>query len=254
MHWFSDSLTHWTEWCEVFELSSTAAHAVGDRKAEAVHLNYLSWALDYCVGRYEESVECALKAYDVARDIGDLGQQAWSLNYAASAVRWIPDSWERAAGYAREALALFKAAGDWNGYPQAAIFTGDCLRNLGRPEESLRHDQELLRELRDPAYEGSAYLRRTVTGLTLGRIGKDHMALGDWRAAVDPLRESMALLRAQNIPLGVSNSAFDLGTALKELDDTLGAREAFEEALAGYEALGDERADVARKEIVDLGA
>jgi hypothetical protein len=62
LHWFSDLVVHWDDWVELFELSSGAARALGDRYAEIVHLNYLAWALGACQGRFQDSVDRAMRA------------------------------------------------------------------------------------------------------------------------------------------------------------------------------------------------
>jgi tetratricopeptide (TPR) repeat protein/transcriptional regulator with XRE-family HTH domain len=250
MHWFSDRLAHWSEWREVFEMSSRAARAMGDRGTEAVHVNYLAWALSRCEGRHEDSVECALEAYELARAEEDLSQQAWALQYAGTGSLRLPE-YERAATYLRQAIDLFRAAGDWDGYPQAAGAYGDCLRSLGRLEDALRQHVSLLDELNAPDYPGSTSVRNFTVAATLSRIGVDRAALGDWRKAADHLRESIPLLR-KYAPFLVSVRSQDLGMALRELGDMVGAREAFEDALAEYLAIGDDRAEDVRKMIADL--
>jgi tetratricopeptide (TPR) repeat protein/transcriptional regulator with XRE-family HTH domain len=250
MHWFSDRLAHWSEWREVFEMSSRAAHAIGDRGIETIHVNYLAWALSRCEGRHEDSVECALRAYELARAQQDLSQQAWALQYAGVASSRLPEC-EHAATYLRQAIDLFKAAGDWDGYPQAAGIYGDCLRSLSRFDDALRQHVSLLNELNAPDYPGSSYVRDATVAVTLGRIGVDHAALGNWREAADHLRESIPLLRTHIPPLAGDRS-HQLGIALRELGDIDGAREAFEDALADYLAIGDDRADEVRKMIADL--
>ncbi|MFC7648349.1 hypothetical protein ACFQX6_53830 [Streptosporangium lutulentum] len=52
--WFADIWKRWEHWREVFELSSHAARAMGDRLQEAVLLNHLSEVLTVCEGRREE--------------------------------------------------------------------------------------------------------------------------------------------------------------------------------------------------------
>ncbi|MFC7646196.1 NB-ARC domain-containing protein [Streptosporangium lutulentum] len=68
MHWFSDHWIAWGHWSEVFELSAGAAHALGDPRREAVHLNLLCWALSACEGRNEEGEATALRALELARE------------------------------------------------------------------------------------------------------------------------------------------------------------------------------------------
>ncbi|GLY77526.1 ATP-binding protein [Actinoallomurus iriomotensis] len=252
LHWFSDLVVHWDDWVELFELSSGAARALGDRHAEIVHLNYLAWALCACQGRFQDSVDRAMRAYELAVEEGDLREQGWALQYAGLALRRIPGSLEAAADHTREAIARFEAAEEWDGRRQAMSAYGDVLRFLGRPREALAQHRALLEELRDPAYRGGPFLRRTTLALVLARLGADHAALGEWRAAADSLRESIPLLRTQGGPLWVGDRSHDLGVALRELGEAEAARKAFEEALACYAAIGDERAESVRAEIAAL--
>ena len=253
MHWFSDRLVHWGVWREVFELSSGAAHAMGDRHAEAVHLNYLAWALSFCEGRHQDGADCALRAHDLARELGDLSQQAWALQYAGLALRNVSGTSDRVAAYAREAVALFQAAGEWDGYFQGMGAFGDSLRYLGRPEEALRHHLVLLAELRDPAGKGTAYLRQATMGRTLARIGAGHAACGNWRDAAASLRECLPLVREYGSAADVADRCYELAQALRELGDIPATLAALNDALAGYRSLGDERAETVSKEIASLG-
>jgi transcriptional regulator with XRE-family HTH domain len=251
MHWFSDRLVHWSEWREVFELSSKAAHAMGDRRIEAVHVNYLAWALSHCEGRNNESVEVALHAGEHARAEGDVGQEGWAWQYAGTALMGMSE-WERASGYTSKAVELLRAAEDWDGYPQAAAAYGDCLRYLGRSKEALQEHLALLAEVDAPDYPGSPYPRLATVARMQGRLGADYAALGDWRAAADHFRRAIPLLRVHSSPVQVSIRSFELGVALRELGDLTGAREAFEVALDLYVTIGDDRADDARKAIEAL--
>jgi transcriptional regulator with XRE-family HTH domain/tetratricopeptide (TPR) repeat protein len=136
MHWFSDRWTHWPHWSEVYGRSAAAARALGDRRLEAVHLNYLAWARAGCDGDFRGGADTALAAYEVAAGIGDLGQQAWAMNYAANAYFGVPDP-VRGLDAARRSAALFERAADWDGYAQAEAALGEHLRRLGRPEEAI---------------------------------------------------------------------------------------------------------------------
>jgi transcriptional regulator with XRE-family HTH domain/tetratricopeptide (TPR) repeat protein len=254
MHWFSDRWLHWGYWHEVFGLSHEAAHAMGDRRAEAVHLNYFAWALASCEGRYAESADRALEALALARAAGDLGQQGWALDYAARATLQLHDV-ERAAGYAREAAALFDAAGDADGYPQAVAVLCDCLRRLDRPREALQHNLTLLNTLRDPEFAISPNVRELSLGSTLARIARDKAALGRWPEAVDHFREAIPHLGHRGALFGVNPALCDLGRALREIGEMAAAREAFEEAIIGYLATGE--ADTAaeiRRELSECDA
>jgi tetratricopeptide (TPR) repeat protein/transcriptional regulator with XRE-family HTH domain len=254
MHWFSDRWIHWGHWPEVYGMSRDAAHAMGDRAAEAVHLNYVAWACAVCEGRYDESVEHSLRALELARDAGDLKEQAWSLNYAAWALVRITD-FDRAVGYARQAVALFQEVGDWDGYPQGMGVLGDCLRGLGRLEETLRHYLAMVDTLRDPSYGASPNIRQLSLGLTLGRVGRAYLELDRLPEAAEAYREAIPLLRGQGILNAVAIAAQALAAVFRRLDRPADARAALEESLTCYLAIGETNlATEIRKELADLEA
>jgi tetratricopeptide (TPR) repeat protein/transcriptional regulator with XRE-family HTH domain len=233
MHWFSDRWMYWGHWHEVFALSSDSARASGDPRAEVVHLNYLAWALSACESRHGDSIDVALQAFALARATGDVDQQGWALTYASWAARDLPDL-ERAAGYAAEAAALFQMSGDKGGYPQAKAILGDCLRNLGRPDEALRHHRELLAVLRDPEYGAASNITEMSVGMTLSRIGRDLAAMGRPQEAVGHFLQALPLLRRHHLSFGITTVLHDLGRAQRELGEFGRARASLREAAELY--------------------
>ncbi|MFI7470145.1 tetratricopeptide repeat protein [Nonomuraea sp. NPDC049646] len=253
MHWFSDQWIHWEHWPEIFGLSAAAAHAMDDRKQEAVHLNYLSWARTHCQARYDEAEATALRALELARGVGDLRQQGWALIYAAWALWGRNDrvSDETALDHLRQAAELFPEAGDREGYAQALIGAGHCLNRLGRVEDAVRHNLALVDRLRDPAFGGSPDLVGQALAMVLDQVGDGYRALGRWQEAADHYREA---LREMRVPIGraMATSLTKLGRALVELEQVEAAREAFKEALELYEAAGD--TDRAAQVLAELDA
>ncbi|WP_421106741.1 helix-turn-helix domain-containing protein [Streptomyces sp. NEAU-S77] len=248
MHWFSDRWVHWGHWHEVFGLSSRAAAALGDARLEAVHLNYLAWALTDCEGRHADSLRTALRAHDLAESAGAPGQQGWALVYAASAALASQD-WQNCAEYAERAAAYFRAAGDDDGYPQAMAVWGDSLLCLGRPQEALEQHRALLTVLRDPQFGGSPYVREASTALTLGRIGTARAALGQWSEAVDHFRQALPVLRRFELSSFATLYLARLGWALRRLGDAREAGRAFLEAADLHESMAEtQEADALRRE------
>ncbi|MFI7692681.1 ATP-binding protein [Nonomuraea sp. NPDC049655] len=241
MHWFSDLWMHWGYWPEVFELSSGAARETGDRLQEAVHLNYLSWARTYCQGRYDEGERTALRALELAREVGDVRQQGWALTYATWAL-WGRDdrrATETGLEHARRAAECFRQAGDPEGYAQAMLSVGNGLRRLGRIEEAVRHGLELLERLRDPAFGGTPVIVAHAVGAALDLLSDGYFALGRWQEAADHYREALVELRKRPINRATAQTLTNLGRALVELGRREAAREAFQEALELYEASAD---------------
>lgn len=241
MHWFSDLWMHWGHWPEVFALSAAAARAMGDPGLEAVHLNYLSWAQTYCQARYDEAEATALRALELARDIGDVRQQGWALIYATWSL-WARDdqqSKESGMSHTRRAAECFRQVGDMDGYAQAMMSIGNCLRRLGRVEESVRHNLALLDRLRDPSFGGSPAIVSQAVGSTLDLVGDGYFALGCWQEAADHYRQALREMRERPISRVMATSLTGLGRALVRLEQVEQAREAFREAVELYESAGD---------------
>ncbi|MDP4509292.1 ATP-binding protein [Nonomuraea turcica] len=253
MHWFSDQWIPWGHWREVFDLSSSAARAMGDRLQEAVHLNYLSWALHRCEGRAEDAEAAALRALDLAREVGDVRQQGWALVYATWAIRDDPANLERELDYIRRAADLLLQAGDLEGYPQAMTAYTSALRRAGRVEEAVERCLELVTMLRDPGYGGSPAIVSFSLGTALGRLGSAYLALERWEEAVDAFQQALPELRAHPIALALGGTQRGLGTALRQVGRVEEARHALTEAVRLFEASGDtEPAAEARRELEAL--
>ncbi|TYB64762.1 tetratricopeptide repeat protein [Nonomuraea sp. PA05] len=241
MHWFSDLWMHWGHWPEVFGLSSRAARAMGDPVQEAAHLNYLSWAQTYCLARYGEAEATALRALELARRSGDVRQQGWSLTYATWAL-WGRDDQpgkETALEHSRRSAECFEQAGDADGHAQALVGVGNCLRRLGRLEESLRHCLATVERLRDPSFGGSPAITNHAIGAALDVVGESYLQLGRWQEAADHYQQALSELRTRPIGRALALSLTNLGQALVRLGRPGAAREAFAEAVELYEAAAD---------------
>ncbi|SNT61068.1 Predicted ATPase [Streptosporangium subroseum] len=239
MEWFCDQWVLWGHWREVFELSSSAARARGDRLQEAAHLNYLSWALTVREGRKEEGEATALRALEAAREVGDVRQQGLALRIAAVAVRYDLATLERELDYSRRGADLLLQAGDLEGYPAAMASHIGALRWGGRVEEALEGNLELVATLRDPAYGGSPAHVTYGLGAALAELGSVYVALERWEEAVDAIQEALPKLHAHPIAVSLGVTQRDLGIALWRLGRVEQARQALTEALRQLEKAGD---------------
>jgi hypothetical protein len=84
MHWYSDIAPFRRPWTEVFQLGLTSARAIGDRAAELTCLSFCGWALYYCDLQLDQAAAVLDQAVQLAEELGELGQQAWSLSYLGS--------------------------------------------------------------------------------------------------------------------------------------------------------------------------
>ena len=146
MHWFSDTMVFWTGWYEVYGLSRAAAARLPDRHQEVTHLNYHAWAAIHAARRPEEGAEIAMAAYQLAVEIGDRKEQAWSLTYAGTAWRFAGRPEQSLPAY-RQAQQLSRAVGDHDPYVQHFQGLGLVLAALGRHEEALEMYRSTVREV-----------------------------------------------------------------------------------------------------------
>ncbi|MEY9907197.1 transcriptional regulator with XRE-family HTH domain/tetratricopeptide (TPR) repeat protein [Catenulispora sp. MAP12-49] len=133
-HWFSDHWPQWPHWHELFALAAEAAEQMGDAVAQATQLNYLSWAQGV---RWEQqlSAQTALRAARIAEQAGDVRQQAWGLQYAASAL--VAQDPAASLSYVRQAERLFVRLGDWEGHLQSLHMMAVNLISMKRPREAI---------------------------------------------------------------------------------------------------------------------
>jgi transcriptional regulator with XRE-family HTH domain/tetratricopeptide (TPR) repeat protein len=252
MHWFSDRWTHWRHWHEVYALSRAAAQALGDGRQEAVHLNYLAWALTMCEGRHHESIDRSREALRFAGEAGDVDQQGWAWFYTAIAQTKLRDL-EPAAHSARAAVDLLEAAGDRDGYPQALAQLGVCLRLLGHPADALDHHRRLLAVLHDPAYAPAPVIADMSIAYTHLRLGDDYAALHRWQEAADHYQTALPGVRQFGRPQGEGRTLHSLARALRALDDIDGARASLRQAIEVYLSIGDDDlADESRRDLASL--
>lgn len=78
---------HWELWAEVFQRAVDSARALGSRRDEAVHLNYLAWSYNFCLHDYPAALAAAQAALAAAYEAADQLQAGWALGYEAGALR-----------------------------------------------------------------------------------------------------------------------------------------------------------------------
>ncbi|MFE2146333.1 NB-ARC domain-containing protein, partial [Streptomyces sp. NPDC059456] len=219
MHWFSDRTLHWELWAEVFQRAVDSARALGSRRDEAVHLNYLAWAYGMCLYDHAAALTTAEAALDVAREVDDRLQVGWAMGYAAGALHRLGRT-DEAIGRLREAVGHL--AGQTCTPGRLAELTslnmlGQLLRQAGRAAEALaihRRSEALCRV-------GIPGKPHELIGLYLAsarqHIGNDLAALGRWSEAEAPLRHALARFEAARMPAWGEPARLDLGIVLRHL-------------------------------------
>ncbi|GHA88231.1 ATP-binding protein [Streptomyces termitum] len=215
LHWFSDLVPHWPQWTELFRTSSYCARELGDRSAEAAHLNFLSWAHTVCEQDPTAGLRCADTALRIAREAGDRLETGWALGYGAAALRRLGRVDDAVVRF-REAVRVLRP--DRSVAARRALLAllntlGHCLRVSGRVGAAVavrRQGLDILASL-DPR----ALPPHSVTeGFYLREMGNDHALLGRHQEAVRHLRAAVRLLDEGRAPVRAAEARLDLGLLL----------------------------------------
>ncbi|MFE2583864.1 helix-turn-helix domain-containing protein [Streptomyces sp. NPDC059378] len=239
MHWFSDLNQHWEQWVEVFRRSSDSARALGSRREEAVHLNYLAWAHNLCVHDPRAALVSADAALAAARDSADALQEGWALGYGAGALQRQGRT-EEAHTRLREAARCLASQDS----PQARLAEltilntlGTLLREIGRPAEALDIHRRSERICRAGVPGRTDELIALYHAVARQQIGNDLAALGRWQEAEPPLRQALASFETAQMPAWAEQARLDLGRVL----GALGHPEARRTLAAAHDALAELR-------------
>ncbi|MEU3660435.1 helix-turn-helix domain-containing protein [Streptomyces sp. NPDC032940] len=216
MHWFSDLNQHWEQWVEVFRRSSDAARALGSRREEAVHLNYLAWACNLCVHDPHAALVSADAALTAARECGDGLQEGWALGYGAGALHRlgrVEEAQERLREGARRLASQDSPQGR---LAELTILNslGTLLRQAGRAAEALEIHRRSERICRAGVPGRTDEVIALYHAVARQQIGNDLAALERWPEAEEPLRRSLAAFDAAQMPAWTEQARLDLGQVL----------------------------------------
>ncbi|MEV2216054.1 NB-ARC domain-containing protein [Streptomyces sp. NPDC050997] len=240
MHWFSDRWAHWGLWHTVFALSRAAAHALGDPGLEATHANYLAWAFDNCLGRPADGMALALEAAELARQAQDPVQEAWSLTYAAYAAT-ASGKFGAAVDQARRAVALFAAAGDKEGHPQALMGLALNLRAAGRLQEAADTFDTAVACVNDPATAPAPHIADATVMNALSGKAQVLLDLERWEAAIEACDRALERDARVGVPLTRGVPTMRKARALWALDRRDEATKMIEDAVRCFTEAGSER-------------
>ncbi|MDT7847629.1 ATP-binding protein [Streptomyces justiciae] len=216
MHWFSDMTQHWEQWVEVFTCATESARALGDRRQEAVHLNYLAWAHNLCAHDPKAALTAADAALEAARECEDGLQEGWALGYSAGALHRqgrAEDSHDRLRESAR-CLAALDAPEARPAELTILNTLGNLLRHTGRAAEALEIHRRSERICRTGFPGRTDELVSLYHAVARQQIGNDLVALKRWHQAEAPLRHALADFEAAHMPIWAEQARLDLGRAL----------------------------------------
>jgi tetratricopeptide (TPR) repeat protein/transcriptional regulator with XRE-family HTH domain len=216
MHWFSERWRHWGSWLEVFQMSAASAEALGDRRGQAIHLNYVAWAYTSFALRQDLAEAPAREAMRLAREVGDLREEGWSWLCLGVAARRRGDA-ARVQDAARHSLPLFEAAAEWDGYSQGLSLLAASLAQAGRHRDAIDEYRRLEALLADPGRAPSPLVRDITAGHVRLNIGLSLLALGRWKPAADSFQAALPMVQRSGVRQSEARCRYGLGSALTQL-------------------------------------
>ncbi|GGM13709.1 ATP-binding protein [Nakamurella endophytica] len=237
MHWYSDRRSHWSGWLEVYGRSARAAEQLGDRRLEAVHRNYLAWAL-VVHKRYQEATETVALAAALAREAGDVRQEAWARRYAAE-LRERRDLMDaETEEHHRRAAELFERAGDVEGSLGSLGGVARLLGAAGRHREALALGDQVLERIAAHRTRIPDHILDWEASTALRDKAELLLRLGDLPAAESVARETVAVAERLGVPFHHGGALRVLAHVLRTRGDVTQARAALLRARELFDAGG----------------
>ncbi|MFE9748259.1 ATP-binding protein [Saccharothrix saharensis] len=233
----------WSTWMAPLQSCLEEACKHGDLVVQAWILNNIGNAhLDQ--HSLDEAMTCFRRAFDTWKQLGDRIGQAWSRTGIGRTLQAKSEHAEAAAHY-RLAQAACVEVGDKWVWAIATAYLADTDRALGDHDTAL--DQldlavAVLRDLGDRQSESCA----------LDKIGDVYRDQGKLDSALDYLDQARAVRSFAADRWGEAALLGKIGEVNCELGRTGQARQAWQEALQLFEALGDSRATAIRARLAAL--
>lgn len=231
MHWYSDRRVYSVPWDQVFRLGAQAARVLGNRREEAVLLNFLGWAQYLCMNEYEAGLATNTEALTIAVEVDDRREQAWAHCYLGIELLHLNRPQE-ALEHARQAAALSHEFGFFEIRISAYNSYGKVLHALGRFDEALGIHRDLIAQLDRRRAETNTAVLPLYRGVTLERIGDCLAGSRRWRAAAETYHEARSLQSLGGIEGVDGRIALAEGRAWRLAGEYGRARECLETALA----------------------
>jgi DNA-binding SARP family transcriptional activator/Tfp pilus assembly protein PilF len=222
--------TYWEEWLVSHNIALDSARQAGDRRGEAWVLNNIGMA--YARRRMEEGVTYFQQALDIRREIGDRRGEAQAANNAAYA-NLLLGRFDEALDQLRHALSVQREVGHRYGEGVALNNLGEAYIELGRPAEAVDWLGQALAVYRELG-------ARPVEADTLSNLGTANANLGRLDEALGYLRQAEETHHEVGDRYGEAVDLKQLGEVHRQVGSNLDAEQAWERALAIFDALGNE--------------
>ncbi len=240
---FFNRRTYWADWVETHQIALSSVRVLGDKRGEALVLNYLGIA--FTRRRMDEAAGYFEQALAIRRQIPDLaGEAQTATNLADTYLRL--ERYDEALDLLKRALEILRQAA--NPYSEGVVLNnlGEAYLALGRIGEaidSLEHAREVFAGIGEIRGEGYA----------LDNLGEAYLALGQAAQAVGALEQALELRHSAGDPLDEAQTLCHLAWAHLAGQQPDQARGYLGRALVIFEELGDEaQASVIRAQLREL--
>ncbi|MFC3455540.1 ATP-binding protein [Amycolatopsis speibonae] len=237
MHWYSEIGGTASTWRDVFELAVTSAVAIGSKRDEAVHLNYLAWVQASLCDQAEESVKMAHRAWDAAVEAGDRREQGWARIYLTSAhahdtgLTTSPKLFD-------EATRLFEEAGYPLGVHVARAMRASYWYRNGRFDDAAEEFDTCIAYFAQERGGSRTPVDDTNYAYLLLRSVQNLAALNASDRALSHCETALALFRRHGAAMGQARALQTSGTLMRRQGDHVNARRRLTEAEEIYERIG----------------
>jgi len=218
----------------ILEAAAAAAHQIGDKGAEGVHLGNLGLAY-FSLGEVRRAIGTFEQAVAIQREIGDRRNEGANLGNLGIAYSALGET-RRAIEYYEQALAIAREIGDRRGEGARLGSLGIAYSALGETRRAIEYYEQALtvaREIGD----------RRNEGIHLGNLGLAYSDLGETRRAIEYYEQALAITREIGDRRGEGADLGNLGIAYKNLGEVRRAIEYYEQALAIAREIGDRRGE-----------
>ncbi|MEU9691729.1 ATP-binding protein [Amycolatopsis japonica] len=243
MHWYSEIGGTASVWYDVFGLAVNSAIALGSKRDEAVHRNYLSWVQASLRDRVEESIRMARLAWDAAVEAGDRREQGWARVYLTSAHARDADATTSPKLF-DEAARLFEEAGYPLGVHVARTMRASYWYRNGRFADAAEEFDACVRYFAQEHGGTRTPVDDTNYAYVLLRSARNLAALDAPDRALTQGETALALFRRHGAAMGQARALQETGRFLRRQGDHANAHRRLSEAEELYERIGLTQAQI----------
>ncbi|RSN24797.1 XRE family transcriptional regulator [Amycolatopsis sp. WAC 01416] len=237
MHWYSEIGGTASTWYEMFELAMNSAIAIGSKRDEAVHRNYLAWVQATLCDQSDEAAKMALRAWDAAVEAGDRREQGWARVYLSSAqlrdgnLATPPELFD-------DAVRLFEEADYPPGLHVARAMRATFWYRSGRLDDAAVEFDICVRYFKQGHGGSRTPVDDTTYAYLLLRSAQNLAALDSAELALAQCETALELFRRHGAAMGQGRALQDTGRFMRRQGDHANARRRLTEAVAVFERIG----------------